>query len=48
MDISKSDIIISLAGRDKGQYFYVIDVEENYVLWPTAREGSWKIPNERS
>ena len=32
MDISKSDIIISLAGRDKGQYFYVIDVEENYVL----------------
>ena len=29
MDISKSDIIESLAGRDKGKYFYVIDVEEN-------------------
>ena len=32
MEISKSDIIISLAGRDKGKFFYVIDVEEGYVL----------------
>ena len=48
MEISKSDIIISLAGRDKGKFFYVIDVEEGYVLLPTAGEGSWKIPNERS
>ena len=32
MDISKSDIIISLAGRDKGKLFYVVDVEENFVL----------------
>lgn len=31
MDISKSDIIISLAGRDKGKLFYVIDTEDNYV-----------------
>lgn len=31
MDISKSDIIISLAGRDKGQLFYVVGVEENFV-----------------
>ena len=31
MDISKSDIIESLAGRDEGMLFYVIDTEENYV-----------------
>lgn len=31
MNISKSDIIISLAGRDKGKLFYVIDTEDNYV-----------------
>ena len=31
MDISKSDIVLSLAGRDKGMLFYVIDTEENYV-----------------
>ena len=32
IDISKSDIIISLAGRDKGKLFYVVDVEDGYVL----------------
>ncbi len=31
MEISKSDIIISLAGRDRGKLFYVIDTEDNYV-----------------
>ena len=31
MNISKSDIIISLAGRDRGKLFYVIDTEDNYV-----------------
>ena len=31
MDISKSDIVISLAGRDKGQLFYVVGTEENFV-----------------
>ena len=32
MEISKSDIIISLAGRDAGQLFYVLDVQDEYVL----------------
>ena len=32
MDIGKSDIIVSLAGRDKGQFFFVVDTEERYVL----------------
>ncbi len=32
MDIGKSDIIVSLAGRDKGQFFFVVDTEEQYVL----------------
>ena len=32
MDIGKSDIIVSLAGRDKGQLFFVVDTEEQYVL----------------
>ena len=32
MDIDSSDIIVSLAGRDKGQFFFVVDTEEQYVL----------------
>ena len=32
MDISKSDIVISTAGRDKDELFYVIETEENFVF----------------
>ena len=32
MDIDRSDIIVSLAGRDKGQFFFVVDTEEQYVF----------------
>ena len=32
MDISKSDIVISLAGRDKDKLFYVVKTEDNYVF----------------
>ena len=28
MELSKADMIVWLAGRDKGQLFYVIDTEE--------------------
>jgi len=32
MELSKSDIVLSLAGRDKGKLFYVIGTEGAYVL----------------
>ena len=28
---SKADMIVSLAGRDKGQLFFVVDTDEQYV-----------------
>ena len=31
-EISKSDIIMSIAGRDQGKLFYVIETEGVYVL----------------
>ena len=31
MEISKSDIVISLAGHDKGKLFFVIDTDGVYV-----------------
>ena len=47
MDISKSDIIISLAGRDKGKLFYVVDVEENYVLIADGKGRKLEIPKRK-
>ena len=32
MDIRKSDIVCSLAGRDKGQLYYVLDVNGGNIL----------------
>lgn len=32
MDIDRSDIVLSIAGRDQGTLFYVLDVADGYVL----------------
>ena len=47
MDISKSDIIESLAGRDKGNFFYVIDVEDNYVLIADGKGRKLENPKRK-
>ena len=47
MDISKSDIIVSLAGRDKGKFFYVIDTEENYVLIADGKGRKLENPKRK-
>ena len=47
MDISKSDIIESLAGRDKGKLFYVIDTEENYVLIADGKGRKLENPKRK-
>ena len=47
MDISKSDIIESLAGRDKGKYFYVIDMEDNYVLIADGKGRKLEKPKRK-
>jgi len=47
MDISKSDIVISLAGRDQGKLFYVIDVEDNYVLIADGKGRKLEDPKRK-
>ena len=47
MDISKSDIILSLAGRDKGKLFYVIETEENYVLIADGKGRKLENPKRK-
>ena len=31
MEVSKADMIVSLAGRDKGQLFFVINTDDQFV-----------------
>ena len=47
MDISKSDIVISLAGRDKDKLFYVIDTEDNYVLLADGKGRKLENPKRK-
>ena len=47
IDISKSDIIISLAGRDKGKLFYVLDVEDGYVLIADGKGRKLENPKRK-
>ncbi|MCQ2418235.1 MAG: KOW domain-containing RNA-binding protein [Clostridia bacterium] len=47
MEISKSDIIISIAGRDEGKLFYVLDVDGEYVLIANGRERKLENPKRK-
>ena len=47
MDISKSDIIESLAGRDKGGLFYVLDVQDGYALIADGRGRKLENPKRK-
>ena len=47
MEVSKSDIIISLAGRDKGQLFYVLDVQESYCLLADGKGRKLENPKRK-
>ena len=47
MDISKSDIVISLAGRDKRKLFYVMDIEENFVLIADGKGRKLENPKRK-
>lgn len=38
MELSKSDIVLSLAGRDMGMLFYVIDTDGVYVFLANGKE----------
>ena len=32
MDIARSDIVRSIAGRDKGKYFFVVDTDGEFLM----------------
>ena len=47
MDISKADIVASKAGRDQGQLFYVIDVDEQYVYLADGKSRKLEKPKRK-
>ena len=47
MNISKSDIVISLAGRDAGKLFYVVSTEGEYVLLADGKSRRLEAPKRK-
>ena len=47
MDISKSDVVISTAGRDKDGIFYVVETEENFALIADGKRRKIENPKRK-
>ena len=47
MEIDKSSLVVSKAGRDKGQLFYVIDTDEQYVYLVDGKSRKLEKPKRK-
>ena len=47
MEVDKSSLIVSKAGRDKGQLFYVIDTDEQYVHLADGKSRKLEKPKRK-
>ena len=47
MEIDRSSLIVSKAGRDKGQLFYVIDADEQYVYLADGKSRKLEKPKRK-
>ena len=47
MEVDKSSLIVSKAGRDKGQLFYVIDTDEQYVYLADGKGRRLESPKRK-
>ena len=47
MEVDKSSLIVSKAGRDKGQLFYVIDTDEQYVYLADGKGRRLEQPKRK-
>ncbi len=48
MEITKSDIVLSVAGRDRGKLFYVLDTDGVYVPGQRARRERLENPKKKA
>lgn len=47
MEIGRSDVVRSLAGRDKGKLFFVIDTDGDYVLLADGKGRKLEKPKRK-
>ena len=47
MEVDKSSLVVSKAGRDKGQLFYVIDTDEQYVYLADGKSRRLEKPKRK-
>ena len=47
MEIEKSDIVLSIAGRDQGKLFYVIETEGAYILIANGKDRRLESPKRK-
>ena len=46
-DISISDVVMTTAGRDAGQWFYVIDADPIYLLLANGKDRTLEKPKRK-
>ena len=44
MDIAKSDLVLATAGREKGRLFFVVDVQNEYLLLADGKSRRLEAP----
>lgn len=47
MEISRADLVVSLAGRDRGQIFYVLDTDETFVYVVDGKSRRMENPKRK-
>ena len=47
MDIARSDIVKSIAGRDKGKFFFVLDTEGEFLLLADGKTRRLESPKRK-
>ena len=48
MEVDKSSLVVSKAGRDQGQLFYVIDADEQYVYLADGKSRRLEKPTRKT
>ena len=47
MELSKSDVVLSLTGRDQGMLFFVVDTDGVYVSLVNGKERKLENPKRK-
>ena len=46
-DINISDVVVSTAGRDQGEWFYVIDEDPNFLILANGKDRTLDKPKRK-